>query len=596
MMFRLLAASVVVAILVTACAIQASAPTPTPPPRPPAGGIHTPDDVRAQYESWPDGHKFSIDEDVVVMFSYPHPMLDFAGFAFIKHIPSVSSVTLNRPGWVVGPGGTKTPMYLGRPKWYDGQEVVVRTHYNSEEGERRLEKVLADKDLMRRILGHKQPSTPTATPTPPTAPRETAELNGVTYRAEMRMQKAIPTADVSPVMLRATVIIANTNDRSVEVPLEGCAVSLRLYEEPSRTATPVWTSEGYRERMGGRCMQDPYAVALRPGESYEVGDAIDAGLVLNDSVPPGRYYFAIIIKLSGGPLELAAGEGELSYDVDGLAFRAETSLVDVAPRKLQTVVMVTNTSDKRVHIQFGACSVWLRAYTSPDRSGVPAWDARKRPNPDPVTGAYWVCPSYLSGEELGPGESATPKEFRKLIEEPDIMGDALPDGRYYFSATIEVNNTSVDIPAGELELSRTQAPLPSVRTVDGIRYEARTELMQGSPPKVQTTLRVTNVSRSPIGAKVPRDCPIILYAYQDEARRDAAFRSGEPDWRPQERCYLVMDRFMLSPGESREFETQVSASEALGESLLPGRYYFVAAVYNDGSTIVLSAGEADLKR
>ncbi len=179
--------------------------------------------------------------------------------------------------------------------------------------------------------------------------------------------------------------------------------------------------------------------------------------------------------------------------------------MDIAPRKLQVKVTVTNPTNKRVQIEFGACSVWILGYQTPDRSGTPAWGERKRPNPDPHTGIGWACPAYLAGVTLGPGESASPKEFQRLIPEPGMLGDALPDGHYYFNAVVEVNNTSVEVLAGEAKLVREQEPLPSVRTVGNLKYEAQTDLLFEPTAVIRATLTVTNVDSHHQVATVPRD-------------------------------------------------------------------------------------------
>ena len=179
----------------------------------------------------------------------------------------------------------------------------------------------------------------------------------------------------------------------------------------------------------------------------------------------------LVIACAGAlaePTPLPVGDAEPSIGVEGLTYRVETSVVDIAPSKLQVIVTVTNTSDKVVRIEYGACSVWLLAYNTPDRSGVPAWDEQQRPNPDPKTGAYWACPAYLAIAELEPGESFTPEEFHREVPIPDIMGDSLPDGRYYFSARVELNDTATDLVAGDAQFAKDKVPVPALRIVEGL--------------------------------------------------------------------------------------------------------------------------------
>lgn len=156
--------------------------TPTPTPRPATDGIHTPQDMKAQYERWPEGYKFAVEQDVVVLFAYPSPMVDWAGFAFVNHIPSVSSVTLGKPFSIVTADGNVAPAWPNREETMFSERLIVLRRYNSEEGNARLEGVLADEVLMRSILQRKAVpplSTDTLTPaptvtvagTPPPAPQ-----------------------------------------------------------------------------------------------------------------------------------------------------------------------------------------------------------------------------------------------------------------------------------------------------------------------------------------------------------------------------------------------------------------------------------------
>ncbi len=121
-------------------------PAPVPSPtatRPCPWKVLTPEDERAQFECHPEAYKFTIDQETVVMFTYPTEALDFAGFASIHHIPSVSSFALNPPSF----GGTL--------RSYGDQQVAITKHYQSEAGRTRLEAVLADEGLMGRILAYK---------------------------------------------------------------------------------------------------------------------------------------------------------------------------------------------------------------------------------------------------------------------------------------------------------------------------------------------------------------------------------------------------------------------------------------------------------
>ncbi len=265
--------------------------------------------------------------------------------------------------------------------------------------------------------------------------------DGIAYQAEVRLSRT-PGAEVGPVLLQPTVTLSNSGAQPVTVQLDGCTVRLRVFREEPGAAPPVWDWE---RRRGIQCMQDPYTVTLAPGQSREIQDSFDAQVVLGDSLPPGHYFFTISFQRSAGAIELPAGDASLDFGVEGLSYHAETQLTDTAPRQLRTEVTVTNTSNRRVRIEYGHCALSIRAYRTPERSGKPAWDERRLGRP---------CPLYLAGNTLRPGESISPSQFRSSIPVPEILGDSLPEGRYYFSANLELNGQMAAIPAGEGELRR----------------------------------------------------------------------------------------------------------------------------------------------
>ncbi len=84
--------------------------------------------MRGQFTRWPEEYKFAIDDEVVVLFAYPSDIIDWAGAAFINHIPSVSTVVL-----------------------YTVFSSETRRSYNNDGGRTRLEAVLADEALMQSI-------------------------------------------------------------------------------------------------------------------------------------------------------------------------------------------------------------------------------------------------------------------------------------------------------------------------------------------------------------------------------------------------------------------------------------------------------------
>jgi hypothetical protein len=270
-----------------------------------------------------------------------------------------------------------------------------------------------------------------------------ARVDGVEYRAEVLLERQ-GRATTGPAMIRPTVTIRNTTREPVEILLDGCAVRLDIHRDAARTGPPAWSAD----RPGVQCMQAPYALTLQPGRSQKVESAYDGGLLLGDLGGPGRYHFTITLRTLPEARVLPAGSADLTFGADQLAYRGETRLEGAAPTRLVTEVTVTNTGRERVRIEYGACSIWIRAYRTADRSGPPAWDQVRHPR----IGAARVCAMYLAVRELGRGESFSPHEFRAPIPVPEILGDSLPAGRYHLVARVHLNGFAVDVPAGEAEL------------------------------------------------------------------------------------------------------------------------------------------------
>ena len=107
----------------------------------------------AHLSRYPEDYLCYVDEEVVVRFAYPSPMIDWAGFAFITHVPSVSSVTLRWPYAIILADGTieREPGEL-----LHGEELLIQKRYQSERAREKLEAILTDEDLMQRIFDSPQ--------------------------------------------------------------------------------------------------------------------------------------------------------------------------------------------------------------------------------------------------------------------------------------------------------------------------------------------------------------------------------------------------------------------------------------------------------
>jgi hypothetical protein len=459
---------------------------------------------------------------------------------------------------------------------------------SAEEVRARLDNLLARPlPECRETLRNVDADEPSVRPQPAPGRADAYTAAGLTFHAESRVvaRRGLQPGEVSSVNVVLTV--SNPSNRRIETPIRGCTTLLRAYRAGARPDPPVldWS-------RGMQCEQDPTVLALDPGESRTFEEGAEAWHILGDSLPEGRYALTVLFRLADQTLEIPAGEVTLSHAVEGLAFRASTRLADTV---LRATGSVTNTTTRPIRIQFGACALVLRAYRSADRTGRPVWDSRQR---EPWAGSYgYGCPAYLATRTLAPGQTIRPHEFAARFPLAEILADSLPDGRYYFSASLRINHAHTpEFPAGSLRLSLPRPPLPASRTAHAVVYRAATEPAPSPTAAIRTTVIATLTHAGGSRLRYSLECPVTLYAYRSRARRDAAPRSGEPDWKSPQRCGRELQEMWLTRGDSRLLELRTSVQEILGDRLPPGRYYFVAVVREERRTVYLSAGEADLTR
>lgn len=128
---------------------------------------------------------------------------------------------------------------------------------------------------------------------------------------------------------------------------------------------------------------------------------------------------------------------------------------------------VTNAGTQPLHLEYGACSLQLLAYRSPDRSGAPAWNSDQRkawPG-----GASYGCALYLAMRDLSPGATMEPPEFVLSVPLVEVLGDSLPDGRYYFAAQLRMNlNVATLLDAGTADLALERPAPPALHVVESL--------------------------------------------------------------------------------------------------------------------------------
>lgn len=208
---------------------------------------------------------------------------------------------------------------------------------------------------------------------------------------------------------------------------------------------------------------------------------------------------------------------------------------------------------------------------------------------EPWEGTYTrACLAILTQRLLAPGaELLLDSHWSRVIE---ILGDSLPNGRYYFTALVRGGA----LPAGEFDLVLARPPLPESLTLGLITYTVGTSVSPGSGASVHATVTLTHAGSSVV--EYPKACAVELVAYRSRERRDTAARSGAPDRRDSRSCVDGWQQRVLKPGQSIVLETAPLVRDILGSSLPDGTYYFAVVVHTRTRDVWLSAGSAELRR
>jgi hypothetical protein len=315
------------------------------------------------------------------------------------------------------------------------------------------------------------------------------------------------------------------------------------------------------------------------------------------------------IRVAGETSSVPAGTLWLSTearpplrDPSLLEYSVETRVESAAPRMLTVDVLGTNATDRHIYLEHGECALRLRAFRTPERTDEPVWRSEYR---RPVgSSSGYVCPDVLVMRTVAPRGHL---DFNARIPVPEVLGDSLPDGRYYISAQLvfrrgsgrTLTEDTLRLAAGSADLTSRVDPLPRERGVGRVHYAAEVGPDPATDGMLRATLSATNVS----GERVlivggGSTCPVRIQGYRSAARRDRWYLERRPDWsyRP---CVMRLPPTWVAPGETRLFESSVPADSGGSPA---GRYYTVLVVSLEQEPgaerhrLVLSAGEATLIR
>lgn len=391
--------------------------------------------------------------------------------------------------------------------------------------------------------------------------------------------------------------------RRVELPLAECPFELRVYETPHRTGRAVWSSD-----------RAPHAI--RCPRTLE--DAVDASArfnfddILGDSLPARRYYFRYAVRLANGErLEFADGESPLwralpttTRDWSTLRFTSGSEIAGAAPRMLTAWTTIRNTGTRTVKFAHGACSLDIRLWRTPARSGKPAWISEARAPIQPKgrkSPMGYGCPLPLYVRNLPPNDTLT---FRLQVPLPEVLEDTLPEGEYWVGVELGLLNDSLrppqwetkyKFPAGAVTLRRSPDRPPSVRQDGPFRFEAATRLVRRKTPgtdSVRTFVLVTNVSAESAELEIWPGKPLTVYVFRSEEERDAYPTPTAAYTTPPGIHTATPQRNALGAGQKWLFEQAVAVKD-LVDRVGRGRVYLLAWVTGRPGTM-LAAGDIDV--
>jgi hypothetical protein len=124
----------------------------------------------------------------------------------------------------------------------------------------------------------------------------------------------------------------------------------------------------------------------------------------------------------------------------GVRYTSEPSVVTETPLVLVDTVVLTNVSQHSASVTYSGCVVLMRAYRSADRSGAPVYDQANEE----------ACLAYVARLGLAPGASAT---FVGSLSGAGLQAAGVPPGHYWFASVVLVNDTKIELAAGDANFS-----------------------------------------------------------------------------------------------------------------------------------------------
>lgn len=298
------------------------------------------------------------------------------------------------------------------------------------------------------------------------ATRKTGDKATEIVADDFRYTGAVSLVGVAPTRLQASVSLTNATDRPLRLEYGACAVVLLGFDNPARSGTPVWDSEERRDPVTGNpyaCYDTLYIREVGPGESLPAEELqmlvplyeIVGHSLLGRFLPDGRYYWLARVQVNDQTIEVPLGQLLLKMDeqplprqrsIGGLLYRVDTWTAATSPTAVGSTLSVVNQTDALLTASIAdRCPFSLYAYREKARrdaafvAGEPDWRPEER------------CLLEMVFLRLDAGES---RQISITVPGAEILGDSLPEGRYYLAAVVRLRNTSIWLAAGDIQIQR----------------------------------------------------------------------------------------------------------------------------------------------
>ena len=128
--------------------------------------------------------------------------------------------------------------------------------------------------------------------------------------------------------------------------------------------------------------------------------------------------------------------------VDGpVEYSAETLIMESFPVQLQAILTARNTTGDAVVLNFPyPCVAHLQVHRDSALSGEPVWTQER----------FMGCIAAIFDDTIAAGDTA--QYWAPHTDAAEILGDSLPDGRYWLSITLSPRGQRLVVPAGSADL------------------------------------------------------------------------------------------------------------------------------------------------